>query len=148
MTMQQTHTGQHQGSVDRSLETTLERFTAAFNSFDANQVASFWAEDGTLINPVGNYGKGRAGVERVYGEDARTMLGGSRSKFTITSARSVGDDTVFLDLDHDVENFHRPDGSTGTMKLHVVILARRDGRDWQWLDARPYSFIERPRRVH
>jgi uncharacterized protein (TIGR02246 family) len=148
--MEQTGTtaGQAQASVERSLEATLRRFNEAFNRFDAKDVASFWAEDGTLLNPVGNYGQGRAGVERVFHEDAESILGGSTSRFTITSARRIGGDCVFLDLDHEVQGFHMPDGSTGDMKLHVAILAQKKGDGWQWLDARPYGFLQRPQRLH
>ena len=134
--------------VDRSLEAMLRKFNDAFNRFDAREVASFWADDGTLLNPVGNYGKGRAGVERVYHEDAETILEGSTSRFTITSARPIGSDCALLDLDHEVQNFKRPDGSTATVKLHVVMLAQKKRDGWQWLDARPYALMERPQRVH
>lgn len=133
-----------QSAIDRSLQATIERFNEAFNRFDAKEVASFWASDGTLLNPAGNYGEGRAGVERVFGEDAKTILGGSQSRFTILRARQVAADCVLLDLDHDVRNFRMPDGTTGPMKLHVVMLARRSGDGWQILDARPYGFLPRP----
>ena len=147
--MQQTTTGTaQQPTVDRSLETTLRSFNDAFNRFDAREVASFWAEDGTLLNPVGNYGRGRSEVERVFGEDAQTILGGSTSRFTITSARPVGSDCALLDLDHEVRNFRRPDGTRGDVTLHLVLLARRSGDRWQWLDARPYMIMERPQPVH
>ena len=147
--MQQTMTGTgQQPEVDRSLETTLRKFNDAFNRFDAAAVASFWAEDGTLLNPVGNYGKGRSEVARVYSEDAETILGGSTSRFAITSSRPVGSDCALLDLDHEVKNFRRPDGTRGDMTLHLVLLARRSRDGWQWLDARPYMIMERPQRVH
>ena len=148
--MEQTTTGAgQQQPMDRSrLEATLRRFNEAFNRFDAREVASFWAEDGTLLNPVGNFGKGRSEVERVYREDAESILRGSTSRFTITSARPVGSDCALLDLDHEVQNFRRPDGSIGDVKLHVVILARKDRDGWQWLDARPYMIMERPPAVH
>ena len=140
--------GQQQEGVDRSLEATLKAFNDAFNRFDAKEVASFWADDGTLINPVGNSGKGRSGAERVFHEDAKVFLGGSRSRFTITAARKIGGDCVFLDLDQDVENMRLPDGSTGPVKLHVVILAQKQGDAWKWLDARPYGFLPRPPELH
>jgi uncharacterized protein (TIGR02246 family) len=140
--------GQQQAGVDRSLEVTLKEFNNAFNRFDAKEVASFWADDGTLINPAGNYGKGRSGAERVFHEDAETILEGTTSRFTITAARKIGDDCVFLDLDHDVENMRQPDGSTGPVKLHVVILAQKQGDAWKWLDARPYGFFQRPPQLH
>jgi uncharacterized protein (TIGR02246 family) len=148
--MEQTTTGagQQQVSLDRSLEATLKRFNDAFNRLDAKEVASFWADDGTLINPVGNYGKGRSGVEKVFHEDAETVLEGTTSRFTITGARKVGGDCAFLDLDHEAQNFKMPDETTRTMKMHVVVLAQKKGEGWQWLDVRPYGFFERPQRLH
>ncbi|GEJ58516.1 YybH family protein [Anaeromyxobacter diazotrophicus] len=134
--------------VEASLEAALRQFTEAFNRLDAKAVASCWAEDGTLINPIGNHGQGRAGVERVFREDAEAILGGTTSSFRIASVRRIGDDCALLDLDHEAQNWTRPDGSSGTLKLHVVILAQKKGESWQWLDARPYAFMQRPQRVH
>jgi uncharacterized protein (TIGR02246 family) len=147
--MQETTTGTGSNTVvDQSLEATLRAFNDAFNRFDAREVASFWAEDGTLLNPVGNYGKGRSEVERVYREDAQSVLGGSTSRFTVTNARPLGSDCVLLDLDHHVQNFRKPDGTRGDVTLHVIILAQRSRDRWQWLDARPYMIMERPPRLH
>jgi uncharacterized protein (TIGR02246 family) len=147
--MQQTTTGGgQQVTVDRSFETTIQKFSEAFNRFDAREVASFWAEDGTLLNPVGNYGKGRAEVERVFREDAQTILGGSTTRFTIGSVRPIGSDCLLADLDHELQNFLRPDGSRGPARLHLVLLARREGQGWRWLDARPYRIMERPHPLH
>ena len=140
--------GQQQAQVDPSLETMLKKFNAAFNRFDTNEVASFWADDGTLITPSGEYGQGRSGVARVYGKDAETILDGTTSRFTIVGARKVGGDCAFLDLEHDIQNFRMPDDSTGSVKLHLVILAQKKGNSWQWLDARPYAFMRPPERTH
>lgn len=134
--------------VDPSLEARLRAFTDAFNRFNVNEVSSFWAEDGTLISPLGAYGKGRSGVARVYGTDASTILNGTKSTFTILGVRNVGGDCVFGDLDHEIQDFEMPDGSTDTVKLHLVILARKKGDSWLWLDARPYAFMRPPERTH
>lgn len=145
---QMTRSPEVEKRVERSLQAALDRFTEAFNRLDAKQVASCWASDGTLLNPMGNYGEGRAGVERVFDEDGRTILEGTQSKFTITRARPVGTDCLLLDLDHDLQNARLPDGKRGPMRLHVVILAQRGSDGWRWLDARPYGFIQRPPSVH
>lgn len=137
-----------QRNVDTSLATTISRFNDAFNRFDAKAVASFWADDGTLLNPLGNYGDGRSGVERVFEDDAKSLLEGSTSRFTIQRARPVGDDCTLLDVEHEAQNCRMPNGSTGTMKMHVIILARRRSDRWEWLDVRPYAFLQRPRHVH
>ncbi len=140
-------TGQQQTAVDPSLEATRKRFNDAFNRFDAKEVASYWAEDGTLIDPLGEFGRGRSGVERVYGKNVETVLEGTTSTFTILSVRQVGSDCALLDLDHDVRDFNMPDGSKGPMKLHVVLLAQKKGNAWQWLDVRPYAFMQPPQRL-
>ncbi len=131
-----------------SLESSLRRFNELFNKFDAPAVASCWAEDGTLISPLGDVGRGRSGVEAVYKRDCETVLEGTQSRFTITSARPIGQDVCLLDLDHELQNCRMPDGSRGTMKLHVCMLAKKSGNAWQWLDARPYAFVPEPPAVH
>ena len=62
--------------------------------------------------------------------------------------RKIGGDHILLDLDHEMQDFRMPDGSTGPMKLHVVLLAQKKGEGWQWLDCRPYGFMPRPQRLH
>lgn len=137
-----------QAKVEASLETSLRKFNDAFNRCDRKAVAACFTEDGTLITPSGEYGNGRTGVERAYGHDVDRFLEGSTSTFTIVGARSIGKDCAFLDLEHELENCRKPDGSRGPMKLHAVFLAKRNGGAWQWLDARPYAFLPPPEQVH
>jgi uncharacterized protein (TIGR02246 family) len=144
MDQQRTGTGGQPATMDASLQKTIDAFVEAFNRFDAKAVASFWTEDGTLLNPIGNYGRGRAGVEKVFREDAQRLLAGSTSSITVRSARPVGTDTLFLDCDHEVRNCRMPDGTTGTMALHLVVLAQRTADGWRWADARPYAFVRPP----
>ncbi|WP_242343816.1 YybH family protein [Anaeromyxobacter terrae] len=134
--------------AEPSLETAFRKFNEAFNRFDTKQVAAFWAEDGTLITPIGEVGKGRSGVEAAYRHDCETILAGTTSRFTISSVRRLGDELAFMDLDHELQNFRMPDGSTGTMKLHLVVLAKKSGSTWQWLDARPYAYLPPLPSVH
>src|SRR5512133_4181013 len=140
--------GRMEHEAEPSLEAAWKKFTEAFNRFDAKQVASCWAEDGTLITPSGEVGRGRSAVETAYRHDCDTILKGTRSRFDITSVRRLGSDLALLDLDHELGNARMPDGSTGTMKMHVVVLAKRSGSSWQWLDVRPYGFMPNPPSVH
>jgi uncharacterized protein (TIGR02246 family) len=139
--------GGQQATVDPSLQKTLVAFTEAFNRFDAKAVASFFSDDGTLLTPEGRYGRGRAGVEKVFRDDAQKLLAGSTSTFTVKSARPVGNDCLLLDCDHEARGARLPDGTTGTLMVHLVLLAQRRGESWKWLDARPYVFT-RPEQVH
>jgi uncharacterized protein (TIGR02246 family) len=131
-------------SLDPALADTWKKFTSAFNRFDAKEVAAFWEEDGTLIGPTGIRGSGRAGVESVFATDVETLLRGTTSTMTVQSVRMLGKDLAFLDLEHAIQGARMPDGTTGTMKLHLVVLARRHGTTWQWVDTRPYAFLPTP----
>jgi len=133
-----------ESKVDPSIAATVKRFNEAFNRADPKEVASFWAEDGTLVSPVGEWGRGRGEVQKVYAHDIELFLKGSTSTFRIESVRSPKGGVALLDLDHEIANARMPDGSIGTMKLHVVILAVKKGSGWQWLDARPYAFLKPP----
>ncbi len=127
--------------VDPELQKTFTRFNEAFNRFDAKQVSSFWAEDGTLINPVGKFAKGPAAVENVFREDAQTFLKGTTSTFTVSSVRQLKGDVAFVDLDHVLANFRAPDGTTRTERQHVVMLVHKQGGTYKFLDTRPYAFV-------
>ena len=140
--------GTQEYKPEPSLESACRRFEELFNKRDAKAVASCWTEDGTLISPTGEMGRGRSAVETVYRHDSDTILEGTTSRFTITSAQRLGQDLAFLDLDHELQNCMRPDGTRGTMAIHVVMLAKKSGNSWQWVDARPYAFLPRPPSVH
>lgn len=128
-------------TVEQSLADTCSKFNTAFNRADPKEVAGFWESDGTLIGPTGNKGIGRTGVEKVYADDVNQFLRGTTSTFTIETVRMLGRDLALLDMDHSIQGARLPDGTVGTMKLHTVILARRQGKEWRWLDARPYGFL-------
>jgi uncharacterized protein (TIGR02246 family) len=146
--MEQTSTGTGQQAVDASLESTLRRFYEAFNRLDAKTFATFWADDGTLWNPLGHYAEGRAGVEKLFRQDGMKMYEGATTRQTITGARRVRDDCVLLDVENDIQNFKRADGTRGDLKLHVTILAQKRGESWQWLDVRAFGFMPPPPSIH
>jgi uncharacterized protein (TIGR02246 family) len=132
---------QADAKVDPSLEATNKKFTEAFNALDAKAVAGFFAADATLINPLGKVAHGPDEIAKVFEEDAARFFKGSTSTFTITGARQVGPDTMWLDVDHTATNAPRPDGTTGEVKHHVVMLAQKKGDQWKYLEARPYAFV-------
>jgi uncharacterized protein (TIGR02246 family) len=131
-------------TLDPALAEAWEKFGAAFNRQDAKEVAAFWEPDGTLIGPTGNRGIGRPGVEKVFAEDVNQILRGTTSTFTVQTFRMLGRDLAWLDMDHAIQGARLPDGSIGTMNLHIVVLARRQGQEWRWLDTRPYAFLPAP----
>lgn len=127
--------------VDPALEALVQKFSEAFNRFDSKAVAAFHSKDSTLINPMGDVAHGRDGIARMFDEFVAKRWKGSTSRFTITGSRKVGPNTTWLDLDQEVENVTMPDGTTGTMKVHVVWLAQNVNGAWNILEVRPYMFM-------
>ncbi len=148
MEQQSISTGQEQVSVDRALGAAVRRFNDSLNHLDAKEFVSCWADDGTLLNPFGNFGRGLDGVERVFHEHAEKRLQGSRTTVAIVGARRIADDCVLLDLDHDVQNYGNPDGTRGPVRMHAAIVARKVGGEWKWIDVRAYFLREEPPVVH
>lgn len=127
--------------VDPALETMVQKFTEAFNRFEGKGIAAFHTKDSTLINPMGDVAHGPDGIAKLFDEVGAKRWKGSTSRFTITGSRKVGPGTTWLDLDHEVQNVTMPDGTAGTMKLHVVWLAQKLGGTWKIAEARPYVFL-------
>jgi uncharacterized protein (TIGR02246 family) len=68
--------GEGARKADRSeIQAQTERFLRAFESGDAERVASFWTADGELIGDDGSAYRGRAAIEKAYRE-----LFGARAK--------------------------------------------------------------------
>jgi uncharacterized protein (TIGR02246 family) len=119
----------------------VEKFSEAFNRFDGKAVAAFHTKDATLINPMGDVAHGQDGIAKMFDEFVAKRWKGSTSRFTITGSRKIGPSTTWLDLDQEVQNVTMPDGTTGTMKVHVVWLAQNAGGAWKILETRPYMFL-------
>ena len=127
--------------VDPALEALVQKFSEAFNRFDSKAVAAFHAKDATLINPMGDVAHGQDGIARMFDEFVAKRWKGSTSRFTVTGSRKVGPSTTWLDLDQEVQNVTMPDGTTGTLKVHVVWLAQNVSGAWKILEVRPYMFL-------
>lgn len=148
MEQQSISAGQAQAKVDGALDAAVKRFNDSFNHLDAKEFASCWAENGTVLNPFGNFGKGREGVERVFHEDAERFMEGATTTVRIVGARSISEDCIYLDLDHDVQNYKGPDATGRPVRLHVAIVAQKRGDEWKWLDVRAYFIRDRPQPMH
>jgi uncharacterized protein (TIGR02246 family) len=134
------HAATPEKSVEDSLRAQFTEFTTAWNNGDAKTVASFWADDGTLIDPVGTQAKGRAEIQKVI-EETFPKMKSSKTELRLESVRKVTPTVVLADCTHEFTNMTMPDGKTvPSMKAHVVALAVKKGGKWWWEDVRPYFF--------
>jgi uncharacterized protein (TIGR02246 family) len=131
-------------AMEPSLREAWKAFEGAFNRQDPREVASFWDPEGSLLGPTGIRGDGRSGIEKVFRQDLDAFLRGTRSTFEVDAVRMIGHDVAFVDCTHRIDGARLPDGTKGTMRLHLAAVARRSGDGWRWLDARPYAFLPPP----
>ena len=72
-----------------AIKSSLDRFCAAWKSNDGAALGSWFAEDGTLINPFGQRADGRAAVAAMYTQYFAGMLGSTSTKLEVASIRMV-----------------------------------------------------------
>lgn len=121
------------------IKSTLDRFCAAWKTNDGATVAGFFVEDGSLINPFGERADGRTAVAAMYSEFFGGMLRGTSTTINLASVRAVEKDHAFADGE---QTINAPDGNV-VLVVHLAALLRRDGDEWRFVDARPYTFPQR-----
>jgi len=123
-----------------------QAFFAAWNQHDSKAMASFWAEDATLINPMGQMGHGKAEIEKLFADEQSTVFKASTATLVgMKITRSLGSNMAFCDGDVTVDGAMGPDGTAmPQMKVHMAGIMKKQGSAWVYLDARPYMFAQRP----
>jgi len=128
-----------------AIKARVAAFIDLFNKGDAKAMAAFWVEDGTIVNPVGIMGKGRAEIEKVIATDLAMFLKGTKMTMTVVSVRMVGKDAAFIEIEHGVTGAMGPDGKPlPPITFHVPSLMVKKGKEWMIADARPYAYLPPP----
>jgi uncharacterized protein (TIGR02246 family) len=134
------------GSKDEdAVKARVAEFIELFNKGDAKGMAAFWVEDGSLVNPAGNTGKGPAEIEKVIANDVATILKDSKMEMKVAQFRPVGKDAAWVELEHTATGAHGPDGKPLPMlTFHVPCLMVKKGKNWMIAEARPYAYLPPP----
>lgn len=122
------------------IKSTFDRMADAWKTNDAAAVASFFTEDGALINPFGERADGRQAIAAMYAKYFGGMLRGTTTAVDLTSVRTVEGNHVFADGKQTV---YGADGNV-VLALHMATLLRREGTAWRLVDARPYTYATIP----
>src|ERR1041385_4069286 len=84
---------------DKQIRDSLAGFQDAWNKHDFKTMASFFADDGDLINPFGRVAKGKAEVEKLFQDDQTGALKTTQQHITVTSVRFLDKDAAVVDAD-------------------------------------------------
>jgi len=101
------------------------QFIAAFNRGDAKAVASFWAEDATYTDQVGDEHKGRVAIQKLY-EKVFAANKGAKLTIRIASSKRLSPDVA---LNNGLTEVTPADGGPGTVARFTAVLVKKDG-EW------------------
>lgn len=131
-------------SNDTQIRQLADDFAAAWNKHDPTTLAYFWSADGDLINPSGRKAKGLTEIQRLFQDEQTNVMKGSSYTTTAMSIRMLEPALALVDSDAEVAGVALPDGSTITMKPHVVLLLRKTNGKWWIVSARAYTYPPPP----
>jgi uncharacterized protein (TIGR02246 family) len=101
-----------------------EAFTKAFNSGDAKAVAAFWTPDGEYTSPEGDKLRGRAAIEKAYGEYFKNS-GKAQVEVKIETLRMLGKYTALEEGTLTLK--HPDDPAPGVSRYSVLHVLTDDG---------------------
>lgn len=127
----------------QQLQPSLQAFEDAWNRHDPDAMAAAFADDAELINPSGRVARGRSDIVRLFDDEHRGALKGTRLSHRVTGARQVAPGLAFVDEDLTISGLRGPDGQAlPDQRVHgAMLLARQQGGGWQVLEGRPYALL-------
>ena len=151
-TAQTGSTGKVTAKDQAAIKDVATNLAKAFNSSDAKAAADLFAQDGVLIDPMGNKAVGKAEIEHRIGSNMKEgFLKGSSTVYTNIEAKMVKPDVAFVDMDHQITKTQVPTEETATdqaakpaPRIHVSALLVKQGGKWLIEEARPGTYVEQP----
>lgn len=125
---------------------TGEGLFGAWNQHDVKAMLNYWADDATLINPMGRVAHGKAEIEKIFSDEQTTVFRSSTAKLlNMKVTRELGPTLALCDGEMTVDGAVGPDGAAmPQMKIHLAVLMAKEGSAWVLKDARPYAFVQAP----
>jgi len=139
-------TAKKDDTTDAAILKAQQTFFAAWNQHDVKAMTACWAEDATLINPVGQKAHGKAEIEKLFTDEQSTVFKASTTNLLeVKVTRSLGSNMFFCDGDITVDGALAPDGTTMPQsRIHLATIMMKKGSSWLIVDARPYMFVPMP----
>ena len=128
-----------------AIEKLNDEFGAAWNAHDAKKMAAIWAENGDLINPFGQKGIGRAGVEKIFEAEHGAAMKASTFKLESFSMRELGSTAAFGDWEIVISGMTDPEGKAlPDGHYHCAVVYAKAAGHWWIAAGRPYMFLPPP----
>lgn len=116
----------------------VDLFVKKWNQHDPKELNELWAENGDLMNPAGEWEKGKANVLNILVREHHGVLRKSQMKQEITNIIVLNPTTAWVDAKVSLNVPGVPDG----LDHHIVYLLEKQNNQWRILAVRPYQFLE------
>ena len=124
---------------EQAIRTQRDLFAQGFVMKDPGLRASIWAENGTLVPPVGGLLCGRQEIERHFATQIAAVTPESQMTFSDYRFRFITPDVAFVDVDITLHNILGPDGQPHrALLIGSAFTAVRASGVWLVLDERAY----------
>lgn len=123
---------------DSEITQFVDLFVKKWNAHDPKDLNELWAENGDLMNPAGEWEKGKANVLKILLREHRGVLRESQMKQEITNILLIAPGMAWVDAKVSLTVPGVPAG----LDHHIIYLLVKQDNQWRILAARPYQFLE------
>lgn len=124
--------------ADSGISQFVDLFVKTWNKHDPKELNELWAENGDLMNPSGEWEKGKANVLKILIREHQGVLRKSQMKQEITNVLNLSPTMAWVDAKVSLSIPGIPEG----LDHHIVYLLVKQNDQWRILAVRPYQFLE------
>lgn len=124
--------------VEPEIAQFIDLFVKKWNQHDPKELNELWAENGDLMNPSGEWEKGKANVLKILMREHRGVLAASQMKQEITNILVLSPNMAWVDAKVSLT----VPGIAEGLDHHIVYLLVKQNNQWRILAIRPYQFLD------
>lgn len=129
-------------TIEPEISQFVELFVKKWNQHDPKELNELWAENGDLMNPAGEWERGKANVLNILVREHRGVLRESQMKQEITNILVLSPTMAWVDAKVSLKIPGVPESLDRQLDHHIVYLLVKQNNQWRILAVRPYQFLE------
>lgn len=129
-------------TIESEISQFVNLFVKKWNQHNPKELNELWAENGDLMNPAGEWEKGKANVLNILVREHQGALRESQMKQEITNILVLSPTMAWVDAKVSLNLPGVPEGLDKQLDHHIVYLLVKQNDQWRILAVRPYQFLE------
>lgn len=129
-------------TADPEISQFVDLFVKKWNQHDPKELDELWAENGDLINPAGEWEKGKQNVLKILIREHRGVLRETQMQQEITNVLMLSPTLAWVDAKVTISVPGLTKELERNLDHHIVYLLEKQNNHWRILAARPYQFLE------